>query len=69
MSFLSNIILSDQDVLQGKAATLESVSFSLSPFCLCIGGREGKELVGSTAFVALQCNPLSSAPEPQVWSR
>lgn len=65
MSSLSNIILCDQDILQGKATTLESISSSIGPSCLCIGGKGGK----STDFAPLQCDHPSSAPGPLIWSR
>lgn len=41
MSFLSNIMLYHQDVLQGRAATLKSISAVVGPFCPCC--REGGE--------------------------
>lgn len=60
MSFLSNIALCDQNVLQGRAAAPESVSASVGPFCLC---AEWGNLVGGTDSAVLGCYPLSSAPD------
>lgn len=69
LSLFSNIILCDQDVLEGKAATLETVSFSMGPFSLWIRGKgKGGNLMGGKDFADLQCSHLSSAPGPLVWS-